>query len=222
MPQSWLNVRQFFVENLQKKSSVKLISKEDFRALCDQHQVREITRELLFTYLHHGGFLYWHEKLENQIIADQRLALEAIYKPYDRNKNYYREFRDAWKGQIPGYRLFEVLAPAMQTTKWLFLSFMESCGFVLSIACVQRFRSVGGRLVCVSGVFAPGPNRGCKKQLGAQGPRTCIFFAAGFPGSITFDPVLYHCIRTENAYRACWQKRPLFSTSEGLFKVEMD
>ncbi|MBK7476678.1 MAG: hypothetical protein IPI11_11940 [Haliscomenobacter sp.] len=130
MPLSWLGVRQFFIDNLQKETHrEKIISKEKFEALCVAHNVSEATRPLLFKYLHHSGFLYYHEYLGDKIIADQSWALEAIYQPLKREADHYAEFRDQWKGKIWLNRLFQVFGAGYSPDeKKLFLSFMESCG----------------------------------------------------------------------------------------------
>lgn len=129
MPRSWLRVRQFFIDNLQAESPRKLIGMEEFVRLCRQHRVMEEAMGLLLDYLHHNGYLYYHkEKLGDTIIADQRWALEAIYKPYDRTPRHYQEFRDL-EGKIRVYRLFDVFGDGYaEEEKWLFLEFMASCG----------------------------------------------------------------------------------------------
>ena len=130
MPASWLRVRQFFMDNLEQADNKKIISKEEFNRLCgDQDSpVMEKARPLLFKYLHHNGFLYSHEHLGDSIIADQRWALEAIYRPYDRKADHYKEFEDH-EGKIHVSRLFQVFGIGYtENEKWLFLDFMKSCG----------------------------------------------------------------------------------------------
>ncbi len=130
MPASWLRVRQFFIDNLEQADNKKIISKEAFNRLCDDSDspVMEKARPLLFKYLHHNGFLYSHEHLGDSIIADQRWALEAIYRPYDRKADHYKEFEDH-DGKIHVSRLFQVFGIGYtENEKWLFLDFMKSCG----------------------------------------------------------------------------------------------
>jgi len=134
MPASWIKVRQFFIDNLKKeKESIKLLEKNEFLQLCADHGVSEKSRPLLLEYLHHSGFLYRHSNLGGQIIADQSWALEAIYKPLDREKDHYQEFRN-YKGLIRLNRLFQVFGDSYTVEqKWLFLSFMESCGLCFQL-----------------------------------------------------------------------------------------
>jgi hypothetical protein len=130
MPASWLRVRQFFIDNLEQTDNKKIISKEAFNRLCDDPDspVMEKARPLLFKYLHHNGFLYYHEHLGDSIIADQRWALEAIYRPYDRKADHYKEF-EGHEGKIHVSRLFQVFGSGYtENEKWLFLDFMKSCG----------------------------------------------------------------------------------------------
>ena len=127
MPASWLRVRQFFINNLKKEKPERLITKSYFEdTLCKD--IASKSRELLFQYLHHSGFLYYHSNLGNQIIADQRWALDAIYKPLERSEDHFEDFREDLEGKIRVKRLFQEFGPDYSNEeKWLFLSFMESC-----------------------------------------------------------------------------------------------
>ncbi|MCB9298201.1 MAG: hypothetical protein H6559_34540 [Lewinellaceae bacterium] len=102
MPESWLNVRQYFLDNMLKapEETRKLITKQRFGKLCEENKVRANTKDMLFRYLHHSGFLYYHKNLGENIIADQRWALDAIYQPLNRGKEHYKEFKEDWKGKI--------------------------------------------------------------------------------------------------------------------------
>ncbi len=128
MPKSWLEVRKYFIDNLKKgECSKKLITKNEFDALCSKSEVNPIAKPLLFKYLHHNGFIYYHSNLGENIIADQRWALEAIYKPLNR-KEHNDEFREQLGGKIRVRRLFETFGSAYKINeKWLFLDFMQSC-----------------------------------------------------------------------------------------------
>lgn len=129
MPRSWLKVRQFFIDNAaNEETSVKLISEDRYYELCRESGVSVQSAPLLLKYLHHNGFLYRHSNLNGQIIADQRWALHAIYKPLERHTEHYKEFR-YYQGKIRADRLFQVFGDAYTPEhKWLFLQFMESCG----------------------------------------------------------------------------------------------
>lgn len=140
MPASWLKVRQYFIDNMESEKPERLISKDTFfNELCEG--VPEKSRSLLLKYLHHAGYLYTHTNLGDNIIADQRWALDAIYKPLERSESHYKEFRQQDRGKIRVWRLFEEFGDAYsEQEKWLFLSFMESCGL-----CFELNRTKGER-----------------------------------------------------------------------------
>lgn len=135
MPQSWLKVRQFFIDNVQpgKKDNDKIVDQEFFEAKCKEHKVSERTWGLLKRYLHHSGYFYYHENLGDKIIADQKWALEAIYKPLDRAQDYYQELRED-RGKIRVRNLFEIFGHNYEKNqKWLFLQFLKSCGLCFKV-----------------------------------------------------------------------------------------
>ncbi|HGG58449.1 MAG TPA: CHAT domain-containing protein [Gammaproteobacteria bacterium] len=134
MPCSWLSVRSFFVDNLATQDNRKLITTAEFEALCDKHGVNKIGRPLLLDYLHHHGYLYRHKNLGDRLIADQRWALEAIYKPLERGARHYEDFKQQRKGRIPVWQLFEAFGGGYtEDEKWLFLEFMRSCGLCFQL-----------------------------------------------------------------------------------------
>jgi len=141
MPTSWLRVRQFFMDNMEVDKPKRLISKDTFfNDFCEG--IPEKSQPLLLKYLHHAGFLYTHANLGENIIADQRWALDAIYKPLERSESHYKEFREQDRGKIRVWRLFEEFGDAYsEQEKWLFLSFMESCGL-----CFELNRTKGERM----------------------------------------------------------------------------
>jgi len=136
MPESWLKVRQFFIDNVDSnnpKESIKIIDQTFFEKKCEEYKVSERTWGLLKRYLHHSGYIYYHEKLGDKIIADQKWALEAIYKPLDRNQEYYQELIDD-QGKIRVRNLFDIFGKKYdKKQKWLFLQFLKSCGLCFKI-----------------------------------------------------------------------------------------
>ena len=140
MPASWLEVRQYFIDNMEADKPERLVSKAFFfDQLCEG--VPKKSQPLLLKYLHHAGYLYTHDNLGDNIIADQRWALDAIYKPLERSEAHYQEFRQQDRGKIRVWRLFEEFGEAYsEQEKWLFLSFMESCGL-----CFELNRTKGER-----------------------------------------------------------------------------
>jgi len=130
MPASWLAVRDFFAQNLDKRT----VTLEFFEQLCVEKKVHPETTTLLRDYLHHSGFIYYHPNLQDTIIVDQNWALNAIYKLLDREAPYYKDFRNQRHGQVMAYRIFELFGDGYTPEqKRLFLSFMESCGICFKL-----------------------------------------------------------------------------------------
>lgn len=124
MPASWLEVRDHIVQNIQEPT----ILNSDFEALCAEKEVNPSVVLLLRKYLHHSGFIYYHENLGDTIIIDQNWALIAIYKLFNRKEPYFKRFRDISRGQIMVEDIFEIFGPDYTLAhKELFLSFMQSC-----------------------------------------------------------------------------------------------
>lgn len=134
MPSSWLKARQFFIDNDSKleEDRQRLISETYFHdIICEG--INEKSRELLKSYLHHGGYMYTHEKLNGKIIADQGWALKAIYKPLARDGEHVRSFKRQ-KGKVYVDELFDVFGSHYtDDEKWLFLQFMENCGLCFKL-----------------------------------------------------------------------------------------
>ena len=133
MPQSWIKVRQFFTENLKKENNEKIITQQFFEKLCEENKVSKRTWDLLKRYLHSSGYIYYHKNLEDKIIADQKWALEAIYRPLDRNADHYEELKEE-KGKIRVRRLFQIFGEQYtKEEKWLFLQFLKSCSLCFKL-----------------------------------------------------------------------------------------
>jgi GTPase SAR1 family protein len=130
MPASWLAVRDYFAQNLDKRT----VPLEFFEQLCVEKKVHPETTTLLRDYLHHSGFIYYHPNLQDTIIVDQNWALNAIYKLLDREAPYFKDFRNQGHGQVMTYRIFELFGDGYTPEqKRLFLSFMESCGICFKL-----------------------------------------------------------------------------------------
>jgi GTPase SAR1 family protein len=132
MPVSWLDVQNYFLANMKRKELYrqKLINQDIFNEICANCKVTDIARPALLDFLHHTGILYKNKEfLKDTIIADQRWALEAIYKPLDRKSTFYDELRNDFKGRVRLKYLFKAFGVGYETEhKWLFLNFMRSCG----------------------------------------------------------------------------------------------
>jgi GTPase SAR1 family protein len=225
MPKSWLQVRQFFIDNIAKEdNSTKLISKADFYLECDKAGVSEASRPLLLDYLHNSGFLYNHDYLGENIIADQSWALEAIYKPLQRGTEHYDDLRDESKGKIRVKRLFQIFGSSYTPNeKWLFLDFMKSCGLCFQLNNKPQDEGRSERDVYVFPEFLP-----LEKPLElihdwankTQEVKLLRFRMPdlNYPQLLTFISALGRKTDTDNI----WRNGINVSTPEGWFKVEVD
>lgn len=232
MPESWLKVRKYFLDNMLRapEKTRKLITKQEFNQLCGDSQVRANTRDMLFRYLHHSGFLYYHKNLGENIIADQRWALDAIYQPLNRKKGHYKEFEEGWKGKVRVRRLFQVFDenPSARggysdEEKWLFLSFMESCGL-----CFQLNNRPSGEGRSESDIYVfPGflPIEKPKEVSNFWSSRAqdvhILRYLLPWPNYFliqSFITALGRKTETDNI----WHGGIHVSTPEGWFKVELD
>lgn len=143
MPPAWLSVRRFFSENIKKDKPIRKITQNDYQSLCDGNglvdntkflgeghfdgSVNDKARDLLFSYLHHGGYLYYRKELAEDIIVDQRWALDAIYALHDRELPHYKLF-GRLEGQVLVSEVFSIFGKSYgPDEKWLLLDFMRSC-----------------------------------------------------------------------------------------------
>jgi GTPase SAR1 family protein len=225
MPKSWLQVRQFFIDyDAEKEGNKKWIDKKRFAAECDKAGVSEISWELLFQYLHHSGFLYHHENLGDRIIADQRWALEAIYKPLDRNAAHYEELRDDSQGKIRVKKLFQLFGSDYKDDeKWLFLDFMKSCGLCFQLNNKKEDEDRSEQDVYIFPEFLPDEKPAAVVNDWANRAREVKMLRyqmpyLNYPQILTFISALGRKTDTDNI----WRKGIHVSTPEGWFKVELD
>ncbi len=132
MPKKWMETRGYFLSNLQKgQDSQKIMLMGEFHKLCtEQFGIRAEVLPTLLLFLHNSGVLYFNKKyLHNNIILDQRWALDAIYKPLERNTPFYNDLRSMYKGRVRADVLYTVFGEDYSIQeKRLFLELMKSCG----------------------------------------------------------------------------------------------
>ena len=224
MPQSWLIVRDFFIENLKKeKDSQKIITKEAFKDLCIESKVRDNTMGLLFKYLHHNGFLYYHPNLGDNIIADQRWALDAIYKPLDRQAAHYEECKEDLKGKIRVRRLFKIFGNEYTTDeKWLFLDFMKSCGLCFQLNDKPHQESKHTSDVYVFPEFLPSEKPKSVESDWHKAQKIHVL-RYNMPWlNYTVIQSFISALGRKTATDNIWRNGIHVSTPEGWFKVELD
>jgi GTPase SAR1 family protein len=97
IPMSWHNVRQFFLDNIQRPlaSRRRLMTPAEFTDLCRRENVLPNSDNALLRYLHNTGAVYADSQyLPDTIIADQQWAIEGIYKALDRRGDLYELLRN--------------------------------------------------------------------------------------------------------------------------------
>ena len=132
MPTSWHQIRQYFIDNLYLHSEKRqrLLSLNDFYALCHECKVLAGAEMSLLTYLHRSGTVYYNATyLPHVLIADQEWAITAIYAVLDKKKELYERLRNQSFGKCQVRDLFAVWGDNYTPSqRWLLLTFMESCG----------------------------------------------------------------------------------------------
>ncbi len=122
LPESWWQVLK---QVQQWQSSKKTISTAEFEGYCEQVGLDLEHVPTVLDYLHDTGWLFYRKTLfQNQILIDQKWAIDAVYTLFDREKIFPRlvqngEFRTA---DLKG--VWQQFTEAEQT---LFLGFMKSC-----------------------------------------------------------------------------------------------
>ena len=123
-------------ENKEKK--YQLLSKEDFDDFCaeeNRSELRVSSTDELLSYFHHTGVLYYENNtFGNQIILDQRWAIDAIYTIYHRD-SAYRQLC-AKKGRFTRQDLNDLVWEEQGYSaqeQGLFMSFMVSCGICFPV-----------------------------------------------------------------------------------------
>jgi internalin A len=137
MPISWLKVRQYFIDNIAVPiiDRHRRISLDKYQQICDRFKVWDKARPALLEFLHSTGIIYKNDAFfKDTIIADQRWALEAIYKPLDRSGDIYHKLRNKFKGRVRIKSLFKAFGNGYnQEYKWSFLDLMFSCGLCFPV-----------------------------------------------------------------------------------------
>ncbi len=127
MPVSWKKVQ----DKLAAIRDELYIDFAVYHAICQEEDLSEGSMYTLLHFLHHSGFLFWHEQyLNDQIILDQKWALDAIYQLLDRNSWY-----KLLKGNALRKRSDLALCWLNYTIEQvqLFLEMMQSCELALEI-----------------------------------------------------------------------------------------
>lgn len=130
LPTSWWKVQQA-IEQLQAASQ-KTLSLEQFSRICEKQLLNENSQTTLRDYLHSTGFFFYRPKLfNNEIIIDQKWAIDAVYTLFDR-KGMFMKYQG--KGFFKGEDLQLSWQDKSQNEQELLVSFMESCKICVEVS----------------------------------------------------------------------------------------
>jgi internalin A len=113
----------------------RTLSYADFQALCDAQQGQVTSAHALLEYLHHSGVVFYqHGLFHDQIILDQRWAIDAIYTIFDRQRCY--RLLQSKGGRFTRSDLHHLAWAERfsEDEQQLLLSFMESCALCFRIS----------------------------------------------------------------------------------------
>ncbi|WP_082226537.1 leucine-rich repeat domain-containing protein [Microscilla marina] len=128
LPEAWWLVR-LTVEEMAKTKHT--LSREAFAQLCIEQGVSPDSIDTVQDYLHHTGVFFYRVGLfDNQIILDQRWAIEAVYTLFDRT-GMFMEYRG--KGFFKGKDLGLSWQGKPLEEQELLVSFMESCQICVEV-----------------------------------------------------------------------------------------
>lgn len=127
MPLSWKQVQDQLAA-IQDQSYIPI---DTYRAICAKEELSEGSAYTLLRFLHHSGFVFWHDQyLGDQIVLDQKWALDAIYTLLDRN-TWYKVYKN--KGLLQRSALALCWGSYTPEQVQLFLEIMQSCELALKI-----------------------------------------------------------------------------------------
>ncbi|OUD11720.1 COR domain-containing protein [Thioflexithrix psekupsensis] len=121
-PKSWWDVQT----QLQKwQTSKKTLSLTEFNKLCQKFGLDNEHAHTLLKYLHDTSWVFYQENLfQNQIILDQKWAIDAVYTLFDRQGVFPQLVKN---GEFGAAQLKHVWQQFDETEQELFLDFMKSC-----------------------------------------------------------------------------------------------
>ena len=223
MPISWLNVQQYFTDNLKENiyDRRRLITNNKFEQLCERFGVSEIARNALLEFLHDTGIVYKNDQfLKGIIIIDQEWALDAIYKPLDRKSSFYDELRNDFKGRVRVKRLFKAFGEGYEIEqKWLFLSLMRSCNLCFSLHRKDQCETEESYYVFPE--FLPENETPAVRELWKT---TSVIEEFTFsPEYLDYSSIQGFIVALGNKTKLeyIWRNGILVTTKNGLFKVEV-
>ncbi len=134
LPAAWWQVQN----QVQKwQTTKKTLSLTDFNQLCQKFGLDVQHASSVLFYLHHSGVVFYREHLfQNQIILDQKWAINAVYTLFDRQGMFPRLVKN---GEFSSADLKPVWQSFNEKEQTVFLEFMQSCEICFEVDYIVRF-----------------------------------------------------------------------------------
>ncbi|MDO1447410.1 leucine-rich repeat domain-containing protein [Rhodocytophaga aerolata] len=124
LPLNWYQLRSKITELATSQQQINL---ESFRKLCLENGLKDTSPDTVLSYLHNSGVVFYQSGLfGNQIILDQKWAIDAVYALFDRKKLFY-QIKEGRNGKFTLKELKWVWADYTLAEQLLFISFMKGC-----------------------------------------------------------------------------------------------
>ena len=222
MPASWIRARDFCLHNLETERH-KITTKEAFKRFCVRCcNVMPLSFDAQLTFLHHTGALYKNDQhLGETLILDQRWALNAIYKPFQRGHWFYQLMSENTKGVARIHSLFHSFGDSYnENEKWLFVELMMSCQVCFKVNDGENL-SKDSQLVFP--VFLPGKTPKSVIDIWEGKNKNASIFRRNY-SYLDYYKVQSILIRLghKTSLDYMWKYGILIKTDEGWFKIEVN
>ncbi len=108
-----------------QKGEVKQIPLTEFEQVCTEEGLDPSSTHTLLNYLHNSGVFFYQETIfNNQIVIDQKWAIDAVYTLFNRAGNFARIHNS---GYFEGMDLQEAWNTYSLEEQQIFISFMKQC-----------------------------------------------------------------------------------------------
>lgn len=218
MVSNWAEVRQALRDRRAKGE--KLMTKDDFVALCAKYKTEESASTLL-AYLHDTGEVYYRVGyFGDNIILNQDWAIQAIYQVLDRTKTHSKIIRNK-KGNLDYAMLAKIWKDNTDSERELFIDFMLSAELCFEVTEDKKYGTPFQARAFVIPQLLPEKNAEISYEIGKVQARHTEKIEYPFLPTVFMDRFIVQAskLSTEN-YR--WAGGILLDTNEGKAVVEAD
>jgi hypothetical protein len=114
------------IAQLQEERQIKQLALSEFNAMCSHERLDNSSMQTLLKYFHHTGVFFYKDGLfNNQIVIDQKWAIDAVYMLFERTGRFFDKFNN--KGLFTGEDLQKVWKQYTIVEQELFTDFMQKC-----------------------------------------------------------------------------------------------